>query len=937
MITRFQNKRAYGRHRQRRISLASCARPQSSSILLVVDEKEDADEEYHKKNLERKISSDISTSGASSTFDKLLKEGQQKRITRQNAHVTPVVWNSSLSDSHSNTESSDSGTLFKSLCDKPAASARCILSPAVPVTNGKYTKECQNKGTKGNFGKLTQRNLVEKDKTKNKRVRITKHNIPNPASNSKTELSKKNLRKLSIDWSEIDAYSFVFEKIPRKTNCHQHPNFPSRSTVNDDYQDNSESVCVELVANGSNNPSKETVDNLHNDQESVSSEVENQNLNLSSESVATTLPDILNFGIQQKKQRLASEQEQESSKLDNVEHFSEVEKNGNSQSSQHNCHSNSCMLENLSNISQCSSPEVGWVATERKSSYLISSQKTSTPNTRVKYPWEKRLLKPSKLLQRQTELSESFNGALHNKSVNDLHETQSDLKTVKDTLDKLLHSTRSSVFNMRLTPHHPSKIGNSSKQEKQKDYFQQSNDASFSQFSADLFQSREKPKNKTRQQIPNALNLQTSALVNREATEDVTAKQCIEENPDNNKKSVSVDMFLEVSSALDSPVSSSFYEFCPSAVKEVHLKLQAEELCRSLRVVLTPLQASYRGRISLITPVHKVLALCGQNEPISFSVAFPQRFLSRCKKIGEGVYGEVFHSNSPQGEEIAIKIVPIEGDFPVNEESQKNFEEILPEIVVSQELTKLNDDKENMTSTFISVKRVMCVQGKYPIKLLQEWDKFAKNKSTLNDRPDIFDTNQLYIIFEFSDGGCDLESFHFTSAEEAVSVLKQVACALAVAEEALQYEHRDLHWGNILVARSTKENVEFTFKGKKLSFPACGVFVSIIDFTLSRFTKDGCTVFTDLSNDLTLFTGEGDYQFEIYRLMRKHNQNEWESFHPFTNILWLHYLAEKLVNSKKYKSRSKNHRVALGQLRSLMSTLLKFQSASDFIQESYTS
>ncbi|XP_076317113.1 uncharacterized protein LOC143229129 [Tachypleus tridentatus] len=914
MLTRFQNKRAYGLHRQRRISLAPCARLQPSSIPLVANEGEDADDE-DLKNSEKKLNSEVSASETSDIFDKLVKEGQQKRITQQNAHLIPVVWNSSVSDSHSNTESCDSGILFKSLYDKPAASARCNLSPAVPVANGKYIKECQSKGTKGNFSKLTQRNknLVEKGKTKNKRGRVTRHNRSNTTGKIETELSTEKLRKISIDWSEIDAYSFVVEKIPRKTTCHQQPNFPSRSTLNDDYQDNSE--FVELVTNGSKNISKEIVDNLHNDQESVSIEVENQNVNLSSEPIATTLSDILSLGNQQRQQRLASDKEKELSRLDYIEHSSEVEKNYDSQMSQHNFHANPCLLENLSNISQCSSPEVGWFATERNS----SSQKTSTPNTRVKYPWEKRLLKPSKLLQRQTELSENFNGALHNNSESDLHETQNDLKVIRYTMDNLSHTTRSSVFNMR--PHHPNKIGSFFKREKQKDYVQQSNDISFSQISEQLFQSCEKSNNDSRQQIPSAIN--------------VTAKQYIEENPENKIKSISADLFLEVSSAFDPPVSS-FYEFSPKAVKDVHLKLQAEELCSSLRVVLTPLQASY-GRISEITPVHKVLALCDQNEPIPFSEAFPQRFLSKCKKIGEGVYGEVFHSNYPQGEEIAIKIIPIEGDFPVNEESQKNFEEILPEIVVSKELSKLNDGKENMTSTFILVKRVMCVQGKYPVKLLQEWDKFAKNKTTLNDRPDIFDKNQLYIVFEFSDGGCDLESFHFTSGEEAMSVLKQVACALAVAEEALQYEHRDLHWGNILVARSKKENVEFTFKGKNLTFPACGVFVSIIDFTLSRFTKDGCTVFTDLTNDQTLFTGEGDYQFEIYRLMKKHNKNEWESFHPFTNILWLHYLTEKLVNSKKYESRSKNHRVAIGQLRSLMSMLLKFQSASDFIQEYYTS
>jgi len=103
--------------------------------------------------------------------------------------------------------------------------------------------------------------------------------------------------------------------------------------------------------------------------------------------------------------------------------------------------------------------------------------------------------------------------------------------------------------------------------------------------------------------------------------------------------------------------------------------------------------------------------------------------------------------------------------------------------------------------------------------------------------PDIFPSDQFFIVFEFSNGGRDLESFEFEALSEAWSVLRQTALGLAVAENALEFEHRDLHWGNVLICRTGDEFVESALLGEKTMVESHGVRVSLIDFTLSRLKK----------------------------------------------------------------------------------------------------
>lgn len=330
----------------------------------------------------------------------------------------------------------------------------------------------------------------------------------------------------------------------------------------------------------------------------------------------------------------------------------------------------------------------------------------------------------------------------------------------------------------------------------------------------------------------------------------------------------------------------------------------------------------------------KVYGECSQEGPIPFHDCLSTEKLKQCQKIGEGVFGEVFQIIADQTP-VALKVIAIEGPDLVNGSHQKTFEEILPEIIISKELSLLSDEVYNRTEGFIGLNSVHCVQGPYPPLLLKAWDNYNSTKKSANDRPDFFQEDQLFIILEFEFGGVDLEQMQtkLSSLSTAKSILHQVTASLAVAEASLHFEHRDLHWGNVLLKKTNLRELRYTLNGKTSTIPTHGLQVNIIDYTLSRLERDGIVVFCDISSEEDLFTGEGDYQFEIYRLMRKENRNCWGEYHPYNNVLWLHYLTDKILNHMRFKTKCQT--TAMKQVKKKLQhfyrTVLSFSSATDLL------
>lgn len=67
-----------------------------------------------------------------------------------------------------------------------------------------------------------------------------------------------------------------------------------------------------------------------------------------------------------------------------------------------------------------------------------------------------------------------------------------------------------------------------------------------------------------------------------------------------------------------------------------------------------------------------------------------------------------------------------------------------------------------------------------------------------------------------------------------VSIVKQLIIGLMIAETVFQFEHRDLHGGNVLVQTTNKTMIHYIMRNRTFSLPSYGCMIKIIDTTFSR-------------------------------------------------------------------------------------------------------
>ena len=340
-----------------------------------------------------------------------------------------------------------------------------------------------------------------------------------------------------------------------------------------------------------------------------------------------------------------------------------------------------------------------------------------------------------------------------------------------------------------------------------------------------------------------------------------------------------------------------------------------------------------------ISPLLACKAISGRVE--SFQAWIDERapFLD-IKKIGEGSFGEVYRATT-SGRTAIIKIMPLNAKKGRGSRSYTSIEAAATEVQVL--------DKMQKVPGFVEFRGGCVLVGTMPLQFVSEWNEYKDSGRTVEskdpNKKDAYPNTQLWLVIEMSDAGTNLNPGQYlppgissgSTEERYLSVKRtwdifwQIVRAIAKAEIYAEFEHRDLHLGNIcaLDTKFIKDEEDLTLVARDgltpFSLDNTGVQATIIDYSLSRATVTSDQVlFFDFTKNDSLLKGQGDLQYDVYRYMADAvGQKSCKEFVPVTNVMWLSHLITKLLwvtheLSEKARQENEDCITATGKMRAIL-------------------
>ena len=217
--------------------------------------------------------------------------------------------------------------------------------------------------------------------------------------------------------------------------------------------------------------------------------------------------------------------------------------------------------------------------------------------------------------------------------------------------------------------------------------------------------------------------------------------------------------------------------------------------------------------------------------------------------------------------------------------------------------------------------------------------------------------NQLWLLMEMTDAGQDVDSMlcaarnnrKLYSIRGMSDIFWGIAEALMRGEAHAEFEHRDLHAGNICI-KIRDEPLELTAEHgvPRLSKHE----VTLIDYTQSRLTLESGDVLATAIDESIFRQIDDDpdaqRQYDVYRSMRDISRKGkkpgvavsqmWKEYVPMTNVLWLHHMLRELLAVTRKTSNSQEESDMILALKNLGSKLSegrvthwKYRSARDVV------
>ena len=217
--------------------------------------------------------------------------------------------------------------------------------------------------------------------------------------------------------------------------------------------------------------------------------------------------------------------------------------------------------------------------------------------------------------------------------------------------------------------------------------------------------------------------------------------------------------------------------------------------------------------------------------------------------------------------------------------------------------------------------------------------------------------NQLWLLMEMTDAGQDIDCMHrdarsqkkLYSIHDTSDVFWGIAEALMRGEMQAEFEHRDLHVGNVCVKIRDKP-LDLT---PEHGIPRSSKHeVTLIDYTQSRLTLESGEVLATAIDESIFRQIDSDpdaqRQYDIYRVMRDMVKKQkkpgvtisqmWKEYVPMTNVLWLYHILRELMTMTRMTSRTHEEAVLYVDLFSLQNKLdpnfmegVKYHSAREVV------